>query len=315
MKKEIKAASSWWRGQLAKKITVVKQLEEFQRHFEDMLQSRYEGHWYVSDPLRGSAFRSISFDQRLDPLLTRTAKAAGIENIEILLSHVRYQVMFVNPGCVKVCNLAYTTPDVIVYEFTESASQSQEVPMEVELKTTAKSDTKSKSKTNGATSKSKTPTTSKATTKLKTSTEVTKTSSKSSSDHGKRTLDPKSLEDTSSDLSTGSATVKPIPPQRKPIHDPSPTRFQPSSTTTTTTPTSTTTSTSFPTLAGGSTPVPVWPSVPPATSTRRPAGPSDSRNVRHVSNQAIPFSSRSDLSSLRPSGSLYQPELVVSNVS
>jgi hypothetical protein len=310
MKKEIKAASSWWRGQLAKKITVVKQLEEFQKHFEDMLQSRYEGHWYVSDPLRGSAFRSISFDQRLDPLLTRTARTAGIENIEILLSHVRYQVMFVNPGCVKVCNLAYTTPDVIVYEFTESSSQSQEVPMEVELKTTPKSDTKVKSKVNGATSKSKTPTTSKATTKLKTSTEVTKTSSKSS-DHGKRTLDSKSIEDTSSDLSIGSATSKPIPPQRKPVHDPSPTRFQPSTSTTTT---PTTTSTSFPTLAGGSSPVPVWPSVPPATSTRRPPGPSDSR-VRHVSNQAIPFTSRSDLSSLRPSGSLYQPELVVSNVS
>jgi len=281
MKKEIQAASAWWKGQLAKKISVVSIVEAFQKHLEDILNSRYEGHWYVSDPLRGSAFRSISFDQRLDPLLLRTAKAVGIENLDILLSHVRYQVMFVNPGCVKVCNLAYSTPDIMIYEV--ESSQTPDVPMEVETKSKSEVKVKSGSKVNG-TAKSKTSTQAKP--KPKGAPITDPRAPKVPSESSKKTLEDPVLD---------SGSSKPSPPQRKPVPDPSG-RF-PSSVS------STASFTAHPTGA-------VWPSIPPAATTRR-TGSSESRNIRHMSSQAIPFTSRNEM---RPSGSSFPQELLVSNV-
>ncbi len=47
----------------------------------------------------GSAYRSVSYDTRMDPLLRNAALAAGIKDREIpkLFVKLRY-IMFVNPG-------------------------------------------------------------------------------------------------------------------------------------------------------------------------------------------------------------------------
>lgn len=85
------------------------------------MTERYTGHWYEEDRLRGSGFRSISFDNRLDPVLVAAAKRAGIDSKLLsakeldtdvdkvmvkLLDRARGKIMFINPGEVKVANAA-----------------------------------------------------------------------------------------------------------------------------------------------------------------------------------------------------------------
>ncbi len=89
------------------------------------MTEKYAGHWYTNNCERGSGYRSVSFDHRLDPCLLKAAKNAGIEvvggymcvyvcvceieslvrtgglllqTIEKLLEHSRGKIMFVNPG-------------------------------------------------------------------------------------------------------------------------------------------------------------------------------------------------------------------------
>jgi hypothetical protein len=45
---------------------------------QDLLMSRYEGHWYPEEPHRGCAFRALlSTVNQLDPLLLRAAESTG----------------------------------------------------------------------------------------------------------------------------------------------------------------------------------------------------------------------------------------------
>lgn len=68
------------------------------------LTNRYKGHWYEEDPLRGSAYRSLTYDHRLDSLFIKIAFQLGIDQqkMEQALSTARFSVMFVNPGHVRI---------------------------------------------------------------------------------------------------------------------------------------------------------------------------------------------------------------------
>ena len=99
MKEEVEAAAAWWVERLNKKSLTSHQVNVFCNSLQDHLYSRNQGHWFIEDPLRGSAFRSILFDVQLDSVLQKAAYAAGIQQIEDRLP--RGVIMFVNPGCVK----------------------------------------------------------------------------------------------------------------------------------------------------------------------------------------------------------------------
>lgn len=104
MKEEIEAAALWWVRQLEKTTSNRQALEIFKKTMEKIMQERYTGHWYEEDRARGSAYRSISYDNRMDPIILMSAKTAGIESIEEHLEQARHKIMFVNPGEVKVTN-------------------------------------------------------------------------------------------------------------------------------------------------------------------------------------------------------------------
>ncbi len=63
----------------------------------DILQKQYTGHWYPEDSRRGSAYRSLSISNRMDPLLSAASESAGIlkDKIDQYLSHARNLVVFV----------------------------------------------------------------------------------------------------------------------------------------------------------------------------------------------------------------------------
>jgi hypothetical protein len=86
------------------------------------ISRKFADHWYPDSPIRGSAFRSISFSTRLDPLLKKAGESVGLQvrdlqlqtiddllmlsrvsqNVEKMLLSARNCTMFVNPGEVIV---------------------------------------------------------------------------------------------------------------------------------------------------------------------------------------------------------------------
>jgi len=120
MKTEISIACEFWVERLRKSQPTQFVLDIFRESLERALTSRYESHWHESDVLRGSGYRSLSYQNRVDSSICQAAKEAGIRSIDTLLQHVRGQTMFVNPGEVKILVDGAPTPTYL-YRATSRA--------------------------------------------------------------------------------------------------------------------------------------------------------------------------------------------------
>lgn len=104
MRKEIEAASIWWTSQLNTNVAPLltkEQISSFQSALTEILEEKYTKHWYVEEPERGSAFRSISFDNRtVDHVLLEAAQRSKIPNIRSRLSNE--VIMWVDPELIQV---------------------------------------------------------------------------------------------------------------------------------------------------------------------------------------------------------------------
>ena len=96
---EMKLAAQWWAQHLSSDRISEQQRSVFEEKLHQSIVERCRGHWYPCDSLRGSAYRSISNDFRVDPMLFQAATAAGIFNIKALLPNA---TIWVDPGFVKV---------------------------------------------------------------------------------------------------------------------------------------------------------------------------------------------------------------------
>jgi len=101
---EVTEAAKWWTNHLPPSVGAVL-AERFQKELIRLLQHKYEGHWHPKDRRLGSAYRTVSYDHRIDPVLLHAADTGGIKNVERLLENRRF-IMFVNPGEVKVKNVS-----------------------------------------------------------------------------------------------------------------------------------------------------------------------------------------------------------------
>merc|ERR1719223_692890 len=115
MRDEIHQAAVWWQSKLKGVSTSAGKIQMFSKALEELLISKYEGHWYTDNAKKGSGFRSVAFDHSLDNILREACMVAGLTNPEKLLEGARFNIMFVNPGEVKVQNAALLSgpPDVI----------------------------------------------------------------------------------------------------------------------------------------------------------------------------------------------------------
>jgi len=103
MLEEVTQGAKWWAGRLPNSVPASLS-EEFVKQLIKLLTARYTNHWYPEDRRRGSGFRAVSYDQKIDAVILQAADNAGIKNIERLLETSRY-IMFINPGEVKVKNV------------------------------------------------------------------------------------------------------------------------------------------------------------------------------------------------------------------
>jgi hypothetical protein len=110
---ECRAATEWWAYQLQQlkhKPLAKSTATMFHERLFAQLHAKCTNAWYPDEPMRGSAYRSLSFDAVADPMLVRCALEAGISAIELSdrLAHTRGTVMFINPGEVRVRTPANT---------------------------------------------------------------------------------------------------------------------------------------------------------------------------------------------------------------
>ncbi|XP_060765986.1 protein BTG1-like [Neoarius graeffei] len=64
-----------------------KQLQHFSRSLVEALGDHYEHHWFPDAPFRGSGYRCIRINRRMDPLVGKAAYTSGLsmEQIRALL--------------------------------------------------------------------------------------------------------------------------------------------------------------------------------------------------------------------------------------
>jgi hypothetical protein len=104
MKTEVFVAADWWASKIVQHDLTQEQLTKFKTELRHQLFLKYEGHWYKDDPLRGNAYRSITFDKQrnqIDDVLLAAAKAATINNLSQRLGPCGV-IMWVDPGEVAV---------------------------------------------------------------------------------------------------------------------------------------------------------------------------------------------------------------------
>eukprot|EP00475_Leptophrys_vorax_P028720 TRINITY_DN4175_c0_g2_i1.p1 TRINITY_DN4175_c0_g2~~TRINITY_DN4175_c0_g2_i1.p1 ORF type:complete len:356 (+),score=54.82 TRINITY_DN4175_c0_g2_i1:213-1280(+) len=82
--------------------TPMKLSSNFKTALLAQIAKKFADHWYPEAPLKGSAFRSISFSVRMDPLLKKAGESIGLQNLEKMLLSARNCTMFVNPGEVVI---------------------------------------------------------------------------------------------------------------------------------------------------------------------------------------------------------------------
>ena len=75
------------------------QINAFEQSLRSGLAQRCDGHWYPSDPLRGSGHRSVICSITVDPILVAAAQAASIRDF---VSRLPKCIVWVNPGVVRV---------------------------------------------------------------------------------------------------------------------------------------------------------------------------------------------------------------------
>jgi len=101
---EVMHAANWFGEQL---FEPNEQRAIFVERLQDLLNTRFQGHWYPDEPHRGCAFRAVlSTVNCLDPLLLRAAESTGQrglqESFNKQFADAGEVACWINPGEVKV---------------------------------------------------------------------------------------------------------------------------------------------------------------------------------------------------------------------
>jgi len=96
---EAAAAANWWTMSLRQHDLSQQEIAAFELALRNGIEARCEGHWYPSEPLRGSGYRSVVKDLTTDQVLVSAAAAARIRDVAVRLPSA---VLWINPGRVRV---------------------------------------------------------------------------------------------------------------------------------------------------------------------------------------------------------------------
>ncbi|KAF4075048.1 hypothetical protein AMELA_G00230200 [Ameiurus melas] len=73
------------------------QLQHFSRSLEEALREHYEDHWFPDAPFRGSGYRCIRINHKMDPLVGKAAYTIGLSRKQLLSLLPCELTMWVDP--------------------------------------------------------------------------------------------------------------------------------------------------------------------------------------------------------------------------
>jgi protein Tob/BTG len=85
MRLEIKSAATFLMNLLRMGHTLnEQQLDIFRSKLEDLLKKHYQHHWFPEKPCKGSGYRCLRINHKMDPLIARAAAASGVSDSSLL---------------------------------------------------------------------------------------------------------------------------------------------------------------------------------------------------------------------------------------
>lgn len=118
---EASQAAQWWSSKMRQHDLAASEVQAFETAVRNALTKKCDGHWYPSDPLRGSGYRSLVNDISTDPIFLHAAAEVRIRDVG---SRLPRAVMWVNPCSVKVQLENGRYPET-VYSMCNSGSNSE----------------------------------------------------------------------------------------------------------------------------------------------------------------------------------------------
>lgn len=85
MKTELACACEFLARMLLSKNLPVQFIKPFSTRLEQLLEKRYKDHWHPENPRKGSAYRCIRINGKMDPVVSEAAKVTGLSNIALYL--------------------------------------------------------------------------------------------------------------------------------------------------------------------------------------------------------------------------------------
>ena len=120
MKVEVDCACEFFSRMLESKSLPSQFVKPFKRRLQELLVNRFQNHWHPSNPNKGSAYRCIRINKKMDPVVREAAKVTGLSDISHYLpaeftmwidpSDVSYR--FGEDGSISSCPLDFVNCSV-----------------------------------------------------------------------------------------------------------------------------------------------------------------------------------------------------------
>lgn len=102
MKDEVKSAVDFLTNILRNKDEVNEsQTTQFNYHLCNLLCNRYEDHWFPEKPFKGSGYRCIRLNHKMDPLMIEAGKFCGLDKDILTSSFPPELTIWVDPNDVS----------------------------------------------------------------------------------------------------------------------------------------------------------------------------------------------------------------------
>lgn len=81
MKEEVHCACEFFSRMLENKRLPHQFANQFRVRLEEVLSQRFKNHWDTRNPSKGSGYRCIRINSKMDPVVSEAAKATGLKDI------------------------------------------------------------------------------------------------------------------------------------------------------------------------------------------------------------------------------------------
>ena len=96
------------------------QLEKFRLSLVEVLRRRYRDHWFPEKPFKGSGYRCIRINSRMDPVVAQAAEVASLNSEQVHATFPSELTVWIDPLEVSY-RIGENGSICILYEFKEDA--------------------------------------------------------------------------------------------------------------------------------------------------------------------------------------------------